>query len=271
MLKKYKSSVLLALISIVLFLAVDARNASSIVKGGYHDLSMWGGAKMQYDTTEICVFCHTPHNANRTQTYTSDPAAEGGGGSLNGQFLWNRRIPLAASFTPYTSPTLNADTSGGPGLTSLLCLSCHDGIGAMNVLLNYPRDTGTAGVLAPVGLFTKNQFGDFGLTDPENGSRNIGGGVCDGSDGTGCQTNTGGDLQNDHPIGFDYNAAQAADPSGLKVLSGALLGRMTLTGGRLECNTCHDPHLTNPDNGIKNSFLVMDNTGSAMCLACHNK
>jgi len=269
-LKKYKSSVLLALMIIALFLAVDVRNATSIVAGGYHDLSMWGQAKMQYDTTEICVFCHTPHHANKTQTYTTDPAIEGGGGTLNGQFLWNRRIPLATSFTPYSSPTLNAVISG-PGITSLLCLSCHDGIGAMNVLLNYPRDTGTAGVLAPAGLFTKNQFGDFALTDPENGSRNIGGGVCDGALGTGCDVNTGGDLQNDHPIGFSYDDAHAADPTGLKDISDAtLIKRMAITGGRLECSTCHDPHLTNPEGG-SNSFLVIDNTGSAMCLACHNK
>jgi predicted CXXCH cytochrome family protein len=33
----------------------------------------------------------------------------------------------------------------------------------------------------------------------------------------------------------------------------------------VECASCHDPHSTNQ------TFLRIANTGSAVCLACHNK
>ncbi len=266
MLNKYIIFGFISTLIVVVFLALDARNASSQVKGGFHDLSFSGQAKYKYDTFQVCIFCHTPHNANETQGYTTNPSTEAGGSTLGGKYLWNRRIPTHA-WKVYTSSTLHADTSGGPGPLSLLCLSCHDGIGAMNVLLKYPSDTATPGVFYSMGI-TDNQFGDAQLTDPNIGPLNIGEGQCSGDN---CTTG-GGELQNDHPIGFIYADARALDPTGLNIITDpALTARMVLTGGRMECNTCHDPHITNPVGAVKNKFLVMDNTGSAMCLACHNK
>ena len=56
-----------------------------------HNLSAGGpGTYRATGETEICIFCHTPHNANAGKTP-----------------LWNRRIPTAA-YTPYTSSTLKS-------------------------------------------------------------------------------------------------------------------------------------------------------------------
>jgi len=74
-----------------------------------HNLSTSGPGPIKSGTvTEICVFCHTPHNAN--------PAVP----------LWNQTLSSGVTYTPYTSSTLVAAV-GVPTGSSKLCLSCHDG------------------------------------------------------------------------------------------------------------------------------------------------
>jgi predicted CXXCH cytochrome family protein len=76
-----------------------------------HDFSGSG-----WNTTgEICVVCHTPHDADTT--VASAP-------------LWNHEVTTAA-FTLYSSDTLDA-TLGQPDGVSKLCLSCHDGSVALD-------------------------------------------------------------------------------------------------------------------------------------------
>jgi predicted CXXCH cytochrome family protein len=84
-----------------------------------HNLSVSGPGGIKATTeTEICVFCHVPHQAS-----TLAP-------------LWNRRNPDAApSYTPYASSTTKG-TMGQPNGSSLLCLSCHDGTIALGELLS---------------------------------------------------------------------------------------------------------------------------------------
>ena len=264
MFRKYIISGVTVFIALALFSAFGVRNAASNVAGGYHDLSMNGGGVSGGGFTylgvmEPCIFCHTPHNANKNETYSSDPTVGGNAGALNGQFLWNRRLPSQA-FQVYSSPTLPVAVNQ-PGAASLLCLSCHDGIGGMNVLLHYPDGMSS---IPPNGFGSGNadQFGDF--PDPLIAALNIGDASCTGDNCTG-----GTNLQNDHPIGFSYTTAQTADPTGLKVITNtALQTRLAITGGMVECNTCHDPHITNTTH---NNFLVVTNTGSQLCLECHNK
>ncbi|MFQ5552178.1 MAG: cytochrome c3 family protein [Candidatus Methylomirabilales bacterium] len=71
-------------------------------------------------TTEICVFCHTPHNAN--------PATDV-------RPLWNRNLS-AAAYTVYTSFTLEHTAPTRPTGVSRLCLSCHDGSIPIGSVLN---------------------------------------------------------------------------------------------------------------------------------------
>ncbi|MCB0284940.1 MAG: cytochrome c3 family protein [Calditrichae bacterium] len=76
------------------------------IVGSAHDFS-----SDSWNTTgQICIVCHTTHNADV---------------SVNDAPLWNHET-TASSFTPYTSSTLDA-TAGQPDASSKLCLSCHDG------------------------------------------------------------------------------------------------------------------------------------------------
>lgn len=82
-----------------------------------HNLSSSGpGPVKSLGTSEICVFCHTPHNAS--------PVGQ----------LWNQALSTA-TFTPYTSTTMAA-TVGVPTGSSKLCLSCHDGTVALGSTMN---------------------------------------------------------------------------------------------------------------------------------------
>ena len=92
----------------IMFVAAIATVGFSQISGSAHDFS---GAAWNTGTTEICIVCHTPHNANTT----------------TGTVLWNRTTTITA-FTPYSSATFQGSaTITVPGGISLLCLSCHDG------------------------------------------------------------------------------------------------------------------------------------------------
>lgn len=80
------------------------------ITGTAHDLS---GAAWN-TTTEICVVCHTPHNADTTIG-----------------ILWNHELTTHTGYTLYDSATLN-HVPGDPGGSSKLCLSCHDGTVAVD-------------------------------------------------------------------------------------------------------------------------------------------
>jgi predicted CXXCH cytochrome family protein len=103
-----------AVLLIPVAVAAQVRVGSPLNK---HNLSVTGPGPMKSTTvTEICVFCHTPHNAN--------PAIP----------LWNQTMSTA-TYQPYTSTTLAA-TVGQPTGASKLCLSCHDGTIALGNTIN---------------------------------------------------------------------------------------------------------------------------------------
>src|SRR3972149_10349483 len=70
-------------------------------------------------TTEICVFCHTPH-FGRTDTAP----------------LWNRGSS-ATGYVPYGT-TVGGTVISSVGGSSLACLSCHDGVTTLDNLINKP-------------------------------------------------------------------------------------------------------------------------------------
>jgi predicted CXXCH cytochrome family protein len=94
----------------MLAMATLAASAALGISGTKHDLSTKG-----WGSTELCVFCHTPHNSDKTVTDAP---------------LWNHKV-TTAFFSVYASPTLNA-TVGQPSSSSRLCLSCHDGTVAVD-------------------------------------------------------------------------------------------------------------------------------------------
>ncbi len=102
----------------VLFLMAQAGFGQTIV-GSAHDFST-----QSWNTSgEICICCHTPHNADLT---------------VQDAPLWNHQV-TTSTFQLYASPTFNgAGTIGQPSGNSKLCLSCHDGTVALE---NYGTTT----------------------------------------------------------------------------------------------------------------------------------
>lgn len=208
--------------------------------------------------SQICAFCHTPHGA------TKAPKAP----------IWNRSLSKA-TYKPYTSGSLDAIDLGQPRAKSKLCLSCHDGtlaLGEVNVLnrVEYPRVDFTGPGIGP------------GDTIPQGLGAT-----------TGFTRDLGVDLTNDHPISFTFDAAQAArdgelyDPATVTQVHNRVRGEkaplLPLEENRVECITCHDPHIRDTSNqNIK--FLRVNRYQTAepvagsfdanrdiICLACHNK
>jgi len=182
---------------------------------------------------EICVACHTPHNSDLTVVDAP---------------LWNHTV-TGVSFTMYTGPgTLDGVVDGQPTGTSKLCLSCHDGATAVD------------------------SFGG-----------NTGGTVMSGPSAVGFGADS---LTNDHPISITYDTALAGvdlglhDPSATEVTIGfggdkARTGSITdmmLSGGKVQCTSCHDVHNGAVGPGTDNApLLKVTKDGSAICLTCHNK
>ncbi len=89
------------------------------ILGSAHDLSGTGAGEPGAD--EICIYCHTPHNAIANTVAVP---------------LWSMTVSAATTgYTPYSSTTFDAestltdDTLLGP---SRVCMTCHDGTIAMN-------------------------------------------------------------------------------------------------------------------------------------------
>lgn len=217
-----------------------------------------GNYYMASNEDEVCIFCHTPH-----------------GGNLDGP-LWNRDVPTATGFTHYTSATLSPYMQGVAGRAvkpeSLLCMSCHDGAVAMNSIINNSNSTGAApdnnGKMQTMWFSVGSVVGD--IVDP-------------GGFGTLNQTKN---LSDDHPISFSYSAAynDTTNTGKLQPVAGGagardkgirFFGPDTAVGNFVECSSCHNPHanyeVANGGDSAYTPFLVMSNSGSALCLACHIK
>lgn len=215
----------------------------------------------QYRATnedEVCIFCHTPH-----------------GGTLNTP-LWNRALPdqsVGNKFTHYTSATLSAtiknDAARLVNPESLLCMSCHDGTVAMNSIINISNRT--IGGVPNGGSIGKLQ------TYYEWGFPGIGTVIGDAPNAAGYGTGSSRDLRDDHPISFSYTSVygEPGYAAKLKVVGDAKLAGIRFFGAtdRVECSSCHDPHVNGNAAGASAylPFLITPNTASALCLACHIK
>ncbi len=224
--------------------AAPVAHAGSIV-GSLHDLSRTWDAHYnarQYgnmsfnDYGQVCVYCHTPHNASPAQ-----PA------------LWNRP-ETGVTYQMYTSSTMD-NVPGQPGASSRLCLSCHDGTIAVDAVLNVPKSSSVT--VSPVHLRMS--------TEP---------GQCIDCHGSGCDTSCHGfwnftnsflgtNLGNEHPIAVPYPATPefVPAPAGGKFPNG-----VQLVNGRIECVSCHNVH----DPAIR-PFLRTPNNASSLCFTCHAK
>ena len=165
--------------------------------------------------------------------------------NANGELLWNHAASSwEGAFTVYSSPSLDG-SAGQPGATSQLCLGCHDGTIAVD---SYGGASGTKYIDGSGG-----SFGDVAAF--------------------------GRDLGNDHPVGITYATGNGtlfdselkAVTSGVDWSDGSTDGTVSdiLFSNKVECASCHDVHNTKSNTAPK--LLVVDNTGSLLCLTCHNK
>ena len=138
------------------------------IVGSAHDFS----GKAWTSNNEICVACHTPHNA---LAVTDAP-------------LWNHNS-TNATFTLYSNSTFNGSASiTQPAGVSKLCLSCHDGTVNLDAFGGVAV-TGTTPISGPA-LFSNDlsndhpisftydaalATADLGLWDPTTQTSGLGG------------------------------------------------------------------------------------------------
>lgn len=242
-----KTNRLLKLLAILTI--TGAISATASITNSKHDLSSTntGTGIESTDVDEICVFCHTPHGAS--SSFSAAP-------------IWNKdstNTPTKYLMygTTVAGTTIADDTVSD---SSKACLSCHDGVSAVNSLINAPG-SGLGSDATMVG----------GKLDADNSMLAANITSIGGYDNSGLATEA--DLTNDHPISVTYTAGIASLRPTNTALDGAFIvaGSDTnisgiLRGGKVECATCHDPHET--ANG---TFLRLSNAGSALCLTCHAK
>jgi predicted CXXCH cytochrome family protein len=113
-----KRAFAVAAIAVAVMLVSQSAAMAAVAATKHNFGSMSTAAIKTQDTSEICVFCHTPHN------------------SVPAQGIWNKQIP-GDIYNVYASQTIVAAV-GQPTGSSKLCLSCHDGTIAVGSLLNLP-------------------------------------------------------------------------------------------------------------------------------------
>jgi hypothetical protein len=257
-------------------IAYSVHNLSSYVPPELSNLSRYIKSNNE---NQICIFCHTPHNAAAATP------------------LWNKVMPTQ-QFNMYTTSITLSTTAkkvSQPSPESMLCLSCHDGRTAINVLHNVGGNThtipqGSNNVVDIGGTFNDNTnplgygyaLGGLGFADygPNLGKA--------GSGATTAESFYGRNLTDDHPISFSYLDAWNEKKAKLNDIATVLQksnGRIQFFGPtkRIECSSCHDPHVNYGADRMGNTwtagnadptlrpFLVMDNSFSQLCTACHIK
>ncbi|MFN0316305.1 MAG: cytochrome c3 family protein [Burkholderiales bacterium] len=243
-------------------------SAHAGVRGSKHDLGAGGGAQATTAaTTEVCVFCHTPHGANL------DVKAP----------LWNKASPGGTVYTRYSS--LPSGTLDGPeapvGSVSLACLSCHDGTQAMDVVINRPGSGARVAAGAEIdalniGAMTGTPIPNLttDLRDDHPISIQYGGGGCAQTDNSKCTgdpdfSNVQFATINTQPAWWvDTTGGTAGRDKTDMILYTRSDGPGATNAPYVECGSCHDPH---EDLQRPVSFMRISNDTSNVCLACHLK
>jgi len=218
-------------------LVTTKHNLSSSGTGSYKAFS---NNPAQGGTTELCIFCHTPHSGN-----TEAP-------------LWNRTSSVA-TYQTYTSDVLGGlgypgaedPKTGVPHSKTRICLSCHDGTIALGSVVNMPNDIPTSFsqiLMSGNSMIQPNAVGYIGV-----------------------------DLRDDHPVAIKHIGGTPDPELKSGALVGSIgvrlykdIGGKSVVdyadGNYIECTSCHNPH----DN-VNTKFLIAPNTGSGICLSCHTK
>ncbi len=203
-------------------------SAGAGITGTPHDFVAHGAGVDK----RVCAQCHAPHEAD------------------SAQLQWSPKLVIAA-YSLYTLPT-TLIPKGEPGVTSRLCLSCHDG---------------TMGILNYSGSKRNYLFagGKLGGTAFRNTIA-----LRDHPIGTGYGT----DLPISDPSMADPDSRQVALVSTMSDRNPTRtgnLGMMMLAEGRVECTSCHDVHNRYTVGPTSKGLVKVGLHGSSLCQVCHEK
>lgn len=236
-----KSGCVAALGMVVLVSMVHA--APTYIKNTKHNLSNWGPGDIKaQDETQVCIFCHTPHNADSAVVP-----------------LWGHKDTEATVFTmasSYYAKPGNAGMGNEPTGISKKCLSCHDGTVAIGAL--------TGGDIAMTDGVTDKLNADGTLKGPHDASH---------------PGYIGSNLSGGHVISFVYSDVPTG-PADLKTwgnISTHNQKSMFDRDRRMQCHSCHDPHTDWCDDS--NNTVGQDplwrkkcngsGKNSSVCEVCH--
>jgi len=262
---------------IAALLALVPGLALAAITGSKHDLSATTGqatlraaAPAAGGTNQICVFCHTPHNA-RTPL-----------------LLWNRNtalVPTAFSGWGATNTTAGTLLPGTIGDVSRRCLSCHDGSIAVGAVVNLngvinPPEIQMVGTHQTGGRINSTFY--IVKADAMQGHHPVsipyaaaaGGNIYNGITSLARQSATVGDYfpvqvggTCQSPTNICTTSTTGAD---IQLYAGATAPGSSTNYG-IECSSCHDTH--NERNIPR--MLRVDNESAAnpsgLCMGCHNK
>lgn len=225
--------------------AASTAFAAKTIVGSKHDLSNGGSGLTKGTNTQICIYCHTPHNA------------------VNTAVLWNRAAS-GQTFTLYSGVNM-VNVSYKTGLTSdstsLFCMSCHDGATDMKGAVQHGTvaglTTGTINSSAALSLGSVNGTtdGDLSRTHPINFPVSINDTQADLWPGSGAKMGNGAS---------GTAATAITGTNGFPLFKSARdVAGETRT---LECGSCHAVH-----DSENTPFLRYTMTKSTLCLGCHNK
>lgn len=185
-------------VAVAIVLIAGVASAASVV-GSKHDMRTHGITGLT--TSQVCVFCHTPHMS----TAAGQQAP-----------LWNHSASVVSSYGVYTSSTLNVTPSdiGGQAVgsqsVSMLCMGCHDNTVGVNVVYKQPKDgsAGNATLISAIGT----------------GSANL-----------------GTSLVDDHPVNFNYQDSITNGDTGLLSTPSASIVLFSGSVQCASCHNVHDP------------------------------
>lgn len=197
-----------------------------------------------------CVYCHIPPEEAGAQP-----------GDFGGIMDWNRYMPAVENYQFYSDlGSHSLDTSPNQlNPISMLCLSCHDGTMAVDMV-----------VFRPVTFDPTTDTAMHMRINPSDDIESCG--KCHNGE-IAHDINVkmlGEDLRNDHPISMEYAGIGFADPdfapppSPDEFNNRIFANGVKLYNGQVECMSCHNVH--DPSKEL----LLRDNA-EVLCLTCHLK
>lgn len=189
-----------------------------------------------------CVYCHIPPDQADTDSMAM--------GAIEG---WNRFQPATDAFQLYNSQYLDSKTRT-PSPISLLCLSCHDGTMAVDMVVFRPGNFDSA---ADKAMHMRINAADNTISCGKCHNGRVAHDISIKHLDT--------DLRNDHPISMRYAGLLRVDADfRLPHTPQGFDNGVKLYEGRVECASCHNVH--NPEKD-----LLLRVNSDVLCQTCHTK